>query len=135
MTRCPECGWEIDPEDEMCPNCGAFLADYEDVDLSARFSSGFALVALGVQERGIADHARGVERHLESKRQLEPPRREVAGPSAQDLPEVVPPQVPGSTFVGPGPGEHARIARRRVDLEHVEGQIDAFHRGDPRGLP
>src|SRR5439155_16852193 len=32
MTRCPECGWEIDPEDEMCPNCGAYLADYEDVE-------------------------------------------------------------------------------------------------------
>ncbi|TLZ94396.1 MAG: zinc ribbon domain-containing protein [Methanobacteriota archaeon] len=34
MTRCPECGWEIDPEAEMCPNCGAYLADYEDVEPS-----------------------------------------------------------------------------------------------------
>jgi len=34
VTRCPECGWEIDPEDEMCPNCGAYLADYEDVEPS-----------------------------------------------------------------------------------------------------
>ncbi len=34
MTRCPECGWEIDPDDEMCPNCGAFLADYEDLEPS-----------------------------------------------------------------------------------------------------
>ena len=25
MTRCPECGWEIDPEAEMCPNCGKEL--------------------------------------------------------------------------------------------------------------
>jgi len=34
MTRCPECGWEIDPEDAMCPNCGAYLADYEDLEPS-----------------------------------------------------------------------------------------------------
>src|SRR3989442_9224516 len=34
MTRCPECGWEIDPDDEMCPNCGTYLADYEDIEPS-----------------------------------------------------------------------------------------------------
>ena len=31
MDRCPECGWEVDPDAESCPNCGAYLADYEDV--------------------------------------------------------------------------------------------------------
>ncbi len=30
MEHCPECGWEVDPDEEMCPNCGAYLADYED---------------------------------------------------------------------------------------------------------
>ena len=30
MEHCPECGWEVDPDAEMCPNCGAYLADYED---------------------------------------------------------------------------------------------------------
>ncbi|HEY7589222.1 MAG TPA: zinc ribbon domain-containing protein [Thermoplasmata archaeon] len=32
MDRCPECGWEIDPDAESCPNCGAYLADYEDAE-------------------------------------------------------------------------------------------------------
>ncbi len=30
LEHCPECGWEVDPDEEMCPNCGAYLADYED---------------------------------------------------------------------------------------------------------
>ncbi len=30
MEHCPECGWEVDPDEEMCPNCGTYLADYED---------------------------------------------------------------------------------------------------------
>ena len=34
MIHCPECGWEIDPDDEMCPNCGAYLADYENLEPS-----------------------------------------------------------------------------------------------------
>ena len=34
MTHCPECGWEIDADDEMCPNCGAYLADYENLESS-----------------------------------------------------------------------------------------------------
>src|SRR6267143_5644785 len=104
------------------------------LDLFARDPIGFVLVHLRVQEPGIADHSSGVKGHLESERQFELPGREVAGPSAQDLPEVIPAQVPCSAFVGTRPGEHAGVARRRVDLEHVEGQIGAFHRGDSRGL-
>src|SRR2546423_5261652 len=104
------------------------------VDLFARDPIRFVLVDLGVQEPGVADHAPGVERHLESEGQLEFPCREVAGPPAQDLPEVVPAQVPGPPLVRARPGEHTRIGRRRVDLEHVEGQVDAFHRGDPGRL-
>src|SRR3989449_8580296 len=34
MIHCPECGWEIDPDDEMCPNFGVYLADYEDLEPS-----------------------------------------------------------------------------------------------------
>src|SRR5256885_1144110 len=104
------------------------------VDLFARDPIRFVLVDLGVQEPGVADHAPGVERHLESEGQLEFPCREVAGPAAQDLPEVVAAQVPGPPFVRARPREHARVGRRRVDLEHVEGQVDAFHRGDPGPL-
>ena len=32
MNRCPECDWELESGDELCPNCGAILADYEDLD-------------------------------------------------------------------------------------------------------
>lgn len=32
MSRCPECDWELDEADEVCPNCGAILADYGDED-------------------------------------------------------------------------------------------------------
>lgn len=34
MEHCPECGWEVDPDEEMCPNCGAYLADYENQEQS-----------------------------------------------------------------------------------------------------
>src|SRR5207253_1912421 len=87
MTRCPECGWEIDPDDEMCPNCGAYLADYEDraripddvdevlqqlslvaVDLLPREAFRLVLVDLRIQEPGIAHHAARIERNLEPKR-------------------------------------------------------------------
>ncbi|HKZ89523.1 MAG TPA: zinc ribbon domain-containing protein [Thermoplasmata archaeon] len=30
MIRCPECDWELDEGDDVCPNCGAVLADYLD---------------------------------------------------------------------------------------------------------
>jgi len=32
MNRCPECDWELDPSDELCPNCGAILADYDEAE-------------------------------------------------------------------------------------------------------
>jgi rubrerythrin len=28
MMRCPECDWELEDADELCPNCGAVLSDY-----------------------------------------------------------------------------------------------------------
>jgi rubrerythrin len=30
MDNCPECGWDLEQDTEECPNCGAYLADYED---------------------------------------------------------------------------------------------------------
>jgi uncharacterized Zn finger protein (UPF0148 family) len=30
MDQCPECGWDLEQGEEMCPNCGAYLADYEE---------------------------------------------------------------------------------------------------------
>ena len=32
MEHCPECGWDVDEDEEVCPNCGAYLADYEEGD-------------------------------------------------------------------------------------------------------
>lgn len=32
MIRCPECDWEFDDAEEICPNCGAILAEYADGD-------------------------------------------------------------------------------------------------------
>ena len=34
MARCPECDEEISYGDELCPKCGAVLADYEEYDTS-----------------------------------------------------------------------------------------------------
>src|SRR6266566_227855 len=227
MIHCPECGWEIDPDDEMCPNCGAYLADYEDlepknespasgveevagrpfeelpesagrrgdvpaddlarravdqdrvrspailvrrepdrgvqelgvlhidlgrsvldevhevpqqlalmrVDVLPREAFRFVLVDLRVQESGIAHHAARREGHLEGERDLVVPRREIAGAAAEDLPEVVPSDVPVASLVRAGPREDARVSGRRVDLEHVERQVDALEGRDARGLP
>ena len=30
MPRCPECGYELEWDDDECPNCGAILGDYEE---------------------------------------------------------------------------------------------------------
>lgn len=32
VTRCPECGWDLEPGMEECPNCGAILGDYEEFE-------------------------------------------------------------------------------------------------------
>lgn len=32
VTRCPECGFELEPGLDECPNCGAILGDYEEFD-------------------------------------------------------------------------------------------------------
>jgi rubrerythrin len=32
MTRCPECGWDLEQGMEECPNCGAILGDYEEFE-------------------------------------------------------------------------------------------------------
>ena len=32
MGRCPECGFDLEPDEDECPNCGAILADYEEFD-------------------------------------------------------------------------------------------------------
>src|SRR2546425_4903733 len=227
MIHCPECGWEIDPDDEMCPNCGAYLADYEnlepsedgtqsasehvaarafqelakatarrwdvtaddlpggrveqdrvrppsilegrepdrsveelgilDVDLRAGVlddvheilqqlplmavdvlaceSLRFVLVDLRVQEPGVPHHAAGVEGHLEPEGQFVFPCREVPGSAAEDFPDVIATKVPGPLLVRAGPREDAGVGGRRIDLEHVERKIDAFERGDARGLP
>src|SRR5438132_8960422 len=227
MIHCPECGWEIDPDDEMCPNCGAYLADYEnlepsedgtssasehvaacafqelpeaaarrwdvaaddlpggrveqdrvrsasvfesrepdrsveelgilEVDLGAGVlddvheflqqlplmaidvlpgeSLRFVLVDLRVQEPGFAHHAAGVEGHLEPEGQFVFPRREVPGSTAQDLPEVIAPKIPGTLLIRPGPREDPGVGGCRIDLEHVERKIDTFERGDAGGLP
>jgi len=34
LPRCPECDEEISHGDELCPNCGAILSDYENYDAS-----------------------------------------------------------------------------------------------------
>ena len=39
MNRCPECDWELEVGDELCPNCGAILADYEDFKDSEGFEA------------------------------------------------------------------------------------------------
>ncbi len=28
--RCPECGYELEWDEDECPNCGALLGDYEE---------------------------------------------------------------------------------------------------------
>ncbi len=28
--RCPECGFELEPDQDECPNCGAIIGDYEE---------------------------------------------------------------------------------------------------------
>ena len=30
LARCPECGYELEWDEEECPNCGAIVSDYED---------------------------------------------------------------------------------------------------------
>ncbi|HEY5538060.1 MAG TPA: zinc-ribbon domain-containing protein [Thermoplasmata archaeon] len=30
MLRCPECGYELELDQDECPNCGAIIGDYED---------------------------------------------------------------------------------------------------------
>ncbi len=32
MPRCPECGFELEWDDDECPHCGAILGDYEEQD-------------------------------------------------------------------------------------------------------
>jgi len=32
MARCPECGFDLDVEQDECPSCGAILADYEEFE-------------------------------------------------------------------------------------------------------
>jgi len=32
MSRCPECGYDLEPDEEECPNCGAILGDYEEFE-------------------------------------------------------------------------------------------------------
>src|SRR5207247_4070212 len=67
------------------------------------------LVELRVQEAGVPDHARGVERDLRRERELVLPRREVAPPPAEDLPEVVPPEGARAALVRPRAGEDPRV--------------------------
>ncbi len=35
MPVCPECDWEIDEGEELCPNCGAVLVDYDTEEFEA----------------------------------------------------------------------------------------------------
>ncbi len=28
--RCPECGFELEHDEDECPNCGAIIGDYEE---------------------------------------------------------------------------------------------------------
>jgi len=28
-ARCPECGFELELDEDECPNCGAIVGDYE----------------------------------------------------------------------------------------------------------
>ena len=30
LLRCPECGYELELDQDECPNCGAIIGDYED---------------------------------------------------------------------------------------------------------
>lgn len=30
VARCPECGYELEWDEEECPNCGAIVSDYEE---------------------------------------------------------------------------------------------------------
>ena len=32
VARCPECGYELEWDEEECPNCGAILGDYEEAE-------------------------------------------------------------------------------------------------------
>ena len=29
-ARCPECGYELEWDEDECPNCGAIIGDYEE---------------------------------------------------------------------------------------------------------
>ncbi len=29
-ARCPECGFELERDEDECPNCGAIIGDYEE---------------------------------------------------------------------------------------------------------
>lgn len=39
MARCPECGEDLETGEEICPFCGAVLADYEEFEGSEGFES------------------------------------------------------------------------------------------------
>ena len=30
MPRCPECGFDVELDEDECPKCGAILGDYEE---------------------------------------------------------------------------------------------------------
>ena len=96
------------------------------VDLLPRDPIGLVLVDLGVQEPRIADHAAGVEGHFEGEGQFEFARRKIPRPTGEDFPEEVPPEVARASLVRAGPREDPDIVRRRVDLEHVEGEVGAL---------
>jgi len=32
LARCPECDQELESGEELCPNCGAIVSDYEDIE-------------------------------------------------------------------------------------------------------
>ncbi len=36
-ARCPECGYELEVDDDECPNCGAIIGDYEKDDGEEEF--------------------------------------------------------------------------------------------------